>query len=88
MCSLACIVPSRMGSIILATLFRKAEHLQASPGYVVGAELGDFLGKGFIAVSAVLGALGSFCSGAATASILTCAYFLCNRCGAAGDNLL
>jgi lactate permease len=60
-----------MGSLVLGALMYKAEAPGASPAYIIGANLSDFMAKGFIAISALLGALGSFFSGSVTVSNLT-----------------
>lgn len=65
------VAPALLGSLVLVALIRKAETANASPAYIIGYLLSDFLAEGFLAISALLGALGSFFSGSTTVSNLT-----------------
>jgi L-lactate permease len=64
-------VPALMGSLVLVALIRKAESPGSSPAYIIGYNLSDWLAEGFVAISALLGTLGSFFSGSTTVSNLT-----------------
>lgn len=65
------IVPAILGSLVLVSLLRKAEAPGARPAYILGANLSDFMKEGFVAISALLGGLGSFFSGSTIVSNLT-----------------
>jgi hypothetical protein len=71
LCRVAGIVPALLGSLVLVALIVKGETEASAPAYILGSNLSDALGGGFIAISAVLGALGSFFSGSTTVSNLT-----------------
>lgn len=58
-----------MGALVLVQLIRVGGA--SSPGYLIGFYASSWLGQGFLAISAVLGALGSFFSGSTTVSNLT-----------------
>lgn len=68
---MAKIVPALVGSLILVALIRQGSERTNSPAYIIGFRLADFMSDGFIAISALLGALGSFFSGSTTVSNLT-----------------
>lgn len=58
-----------LGALALVQLIRQGEA--GSPAYIIGFYLSKWLGQGFLAISAFLGALGSFFSGSTTVSNLT-----------------
>lgn len=64
-------MPALVGSLILVAMIRQGDAANTSPAYIIGYNLADFLSGGFIAISAFLGALGSFFSGSTTVSNLT-----------------
>jgi L-lactate permease len=64
-------VPAILASLVLVSLLRKAETPGARPAYILGANLSDFMDEGFVAISAVLGGLGTFYSGSTIVSNLT-----------------
>ncbi|WIA11159.1 hypothetical protein OEZ85_011296 [Tetradesmus obliquus] len=63
------ITVATMGALVLVQLIRVGGA--SSPGYLIGFYASSWLGQGFLAISAVLGALGSFFSGSTTVSNLT-----------------
>eukprot|EP00892_Ulva_mutabilis_P009417 jgi/Ulvmu1/6848/UM031_0053.1 len=65
------VVPALMGSLVLVALLREAAEGVEKPAYIIGFNLADFMKEGFIAIAAILGALGSFFSGSTTVSNLT-----------------
>lgn len=65
------IVVATIGALCLVQLIRYGETPTSSPAYIIGYNLSSWLGKAFIAISAFLGALGSFFSGSTTVSNLT-----------------
>ena len=71
MCRAARVAPALLGSLVLVALLREAAEVTEKPAYIVGFNLADFMKEGFIAVAALLGALGSFFSGSTTVSNLT-----------------
>jgi lactate permease len=58
-----------MGALVLVQLIRVGGA--SSPAYLIGFYASAWLSQGFLAISAVLGALGSFFSGSTTVSNLT-----------------
>jgi L-lactate permease len=70
-CRVAKIVPAILASLVLVSLLRKAETPGARPAYILGANLSDFMDEGFVAISALLGGLGTFFSGSTIVSNLT-----------------
>ena len=70
-CRVAAIAPALFGSLVLVAMIRKAPEPQDSPAYSIGYNLSDFMKEGFVAISALLGSLGSFFSGSTTVSDLT-----------------
>jgi L-lactate permease len=60
-----------MGALVLVSLIRKGETSSTSPAVIIGSHVSDAFKGGFIAISASLGALGSFFSGSTTVSNLT-----------------
>ncbi|KAF8068175.1 hypothetical protein HT031_001861 [Scenedesmus sp. PABB004] len=63
------IAVATLGALVLVQLIRVGGA--ASPAYYIGFYLATWLGKGFLAIAAFLGALGSFFSGSTTVSNLT-----------------
>eukprot|EP00008_Paramoeba_atlantica_P014605 CAMPEP_0201496482 /NCGR_PEP_ID=MMETSP0151_2-20130828/60047_1 /ASSEMBLY_ACC=CAM_ASM_000257 /TAXON_ID=200890 /ORGANISM="Paramoeba atlantica, Strain 621/1 / CCAP 1560/9" /LENGTH=160 /DNA_ID=CAMNT_0047886337 /DNA_START=40 /DNA_END=519 /DNA_ORIENTATION=+ len=58
-----------MGALVLVQLMITGDN--TAPANIIGTVLSDALGKGFIAISGLLGVLGSFFSGSTTVSNLT-----------------
>jgi L-lactate permease len=58
-----------MGALCLVQLMIRVDN--AAPAFILGTTLADWLEQGFIAISPLLGALGSFFSGSTTVSNLT-----------------
>jgi len=58
-----------MGALVLVQLMIKTET--AAPSYILGTVLADWFRQGFVVISPLLGALGSFFSGSTTVSNLT-----------------
>jgi L-lactate permease len=63
------ITVATLGALVLVQLIRVGGP--GSPAYIVGYYLSTWLAQGFLAISAFLGALGSFFSGSTTVSNLT-----------------
>lgn len=63
------IAVATMGALVLVQLIRTGAA--GSPAYIIGYYLSSWLSQGFLAISAFLGALGSFFSGSTTVSNLT-----------------
>jgi L-lactate permease len=57
------------GALVLVQLM--IESGESSPAYIIGSNLADWFKQGFIVISPLLGALGSFFSGSTTVSNLT-----------------
>lgn len=64
-------MPALLGSLVLVALIRKGDTTTSSPAYILGYNLAEGLSSGFLAISALLGSLGSFFSGSTTVSNLT-----------------
>jgi lactate permease len=58
-----------LGALVLVQLIRLGAA--GSPAFIIGYYLSSWLAQGFLAISAFLGALGSFFSGSTTVSNLT-----------------
>lgn len=63
------ITVATMGALVLVQLIRVGGA--SSPAYLIGFYASSWLAQGFLAISAFLGALGSFFSGSTTVSNLT-----------------
>jgi lactate permease len=70
-CRAGGIATALFGSLVLVALLRNAEDEKQAPAYIIGYNVSDALGRGFIVIAAALGALGSFFSGSTTVSNLT-----------------
>jgi L-lactate permease len=67
--AVAGITVATMGALVLVQLIRVGGA--TSPAYLIGFYASSWLAQGFLAISAFLGALGSFFSGSTTVSNLT-----------------
>ncbi|PSC70611.1 lactate permease [Micractinium conductrix] len=63
------VAPAIIGALILVALM--VQGGRQAPSYIIGYWLSEWLGRGFIAVSLPLGAVGSFFSGSVSTSNLT-----------------
>jgi L-lactate permease len=70
-CRASKIAPALMGALVLVALIRKGEMRSTTPAVIFGTHVSEAMKEGFIALSAILGALGSFFAGSTTVSNLT-----------------